>query len=172
MSSIRAPSDIQKSTKILHGDDCSSGLAETFCKYMCLIACIPPSPQGFPGGTLVKNPPANAEDTRDAGSIPGSGSSPGEGNGYPLQHSCLGNPMGRGAWRATVYGVAKSRTRLTTKHSTAHREYSYLIMVLFKSRGSLCPVYTSKTLSFLTILPVQCKVGIFSWNVLFCFNDK
>ena len=60
--------------------------------------------QGFPGGALVKNPPANAEGTRDAGSIPGSGSSPGEGNGYPLQHSCLGNPMGRGAWWAAVCG--------------------------------------------------------------------
>ena len=55
----------------------------------------------------VKNSPANAGDVRDAGSIPGSGRSPGEGNGTPLQRSCLGNPMDRGAWWATVYGVAK-----------------------------------------------------------------
>ena len=48
------------------------------------------------------------------GSIPGSGRSPGEGNGNPLQYSCLENPMGRGAWGATVHGVAKSRTRLST----------------------------------------------------------
>ena len=61
----------------------------------------------FPGGSLVKNPPANAE---YVGSISGSGRSPGEGNGNLLQYSCLGNPMDRGAWRATVYGVAKSRT--------------------------------------------------------------
>jgi len=49
---------------------------------------------------------------RDAGLIPGSGRSPAEGNGNPLQYSCLGNPMNRGAWRATVHGVAKSGKRL------------------------------------------------------------
>jgi len=59
---------------------------------------------------VVKNLPANAGDARDAGSIPGSGRSPGEGNGNPLQYSCLGNPMDRGAWQATVHGVTKSQT--------------------------------------------------------------
>ena len=49
----------------------------------------------------------------DAGSVPGSGISPGEGNGYPLQYSCLENPMDRGAWLTTVHGVAKSWTRLS-----------------------------------------------------------
>ena len=53
---------------------------------------------GFPGGTEVKNPPANAEDARDTGSIPESGRSPGEGNGNPLQYSCPENPMDGGAW--------------------------------------------------------------------------
>ena len=62
---------------------------------------------GFPDGSLVKNPPANAG---DANSIPGSGRSPEEGNGNPLQYSRLGNPMNRGAWGATVHGVAKSLT--------------------------------------------------------------
>ena len=62
---------------------------------------------------MVKNPPANAGDVRDSGSILGSGRSPGEGNGNLLQYSCLENPMGRGAWWATVHGVAKSRTRLS-----------------------------------------------------------
>ena len=57
-----------------------------------------------------KNPPANAGNPRDVGSIPGSGRSPGEGNGSPLQYSCLRNPMDRGAWQATVDGVAKSWT--------------------------------------------------------------
>ena len=56
---------------------------------------------------MVKNPPASAGDT---GLIPGSGRSPGEGNGYPLQYSCLENPMDRGAWQAVVHGVAKSQT--------------------------------------------------------------
>ena len=64
---------------------------------------------GFPGGSVVKNPPANA---RDAGSIPGLGKSPGEGNGNPLQYSCLGNPMDRGAWWATQsMGWQKSQTQ-------------------------------------------------------------
>ena len=62
------------------------------------------------GGTMVKNPPANAGDVRDTGSIPGLGRSPGEGNGNPLQNSCLKNPMNSGAWWATVHGVAQSRT--------------------------------------------------------------
>ena len=61
---------------------------------------------------MVKNPPANAGDLTDTSSIPGSGSSPGEGNGSLLQYSCLENPMDRGAWWTTVHRVAKSRTRL------------------------------------------------------------
>ena len=59
---------------------------------------------------MVKNLPANAE---GLGSILGSGISPGEGNGNPLQYSCLGNPMDRGAWRATAHGVEKSWTGLS-----------------------------------------------------------
>ena len=56
---------------------------------------------------MIKNQSANAGDTRDAGFIPGSGRSPGEENGNPLQHSCLGDPTDRGAWQATVHGVRK-----------------------------------------------------------------
>ena len=60
---------------------------------------------------VVKNTPANAGDVRDVGLIPGSGRSPGEGKGYPLQYSCLENPMDRGAWQATVHrGHAESDT--------------------------------------------------------------
>ena len=65
---------------------------------------------GFPGGTVVKNQPANAGDARDTGSIPGWGRSPGGGNGNPLQYSCLGNSMVRGAWWAAAHGVTKSWT--------------------------------------------------------------
>ena len=65
------------------------------------------SNEGFLGGSVVKNPPANAG---DAGSIPGSGRSPREGNRNSLQHSCLENPMDRGAWWATVQGVTESDT--------------------------------------------------------------
>ena len=59
---------------------------------------------------VVKNPPANAGDVRDMGSIPRLGRSPGGGHGNPLQYSCLENPMETGAWQAVVHGVAKSWT--------------------------------------------------------------
>ena len=72
----------------------------------------------FPGDWVVKNIPANAGDTGDAGSIPGWGRSPGEGNGNPLQYSCLVNPMDRGAWRATIHGIAKSCTWLSMHAGT------------------------------------------------------
>ena len=61
---------------------------------------------------MVKNPPANA---RDLAYIPGLGRSPGEGNGNLLQSSCLGNPMDRGAWQATVHGAARVGHSLATK---------------------------------------------------------
>ena len=67
---------------------------------------------GFPGGAVAKNPPTNAGDARDAGSIPGSGRPPGEGNGNPLQYSCLENFMDREAW-----GHKKSDT---TEHRHTH----------------------------------------------------
>ena len=70
----------------------------------------------FPGGSMVKNLPANAE---DLGSIPGLGRSPGEGNGNPLQCSCLENPRDGGAWWAAVYGVAQSQTRLKWQQQTS-----------------------------------------------------
>ena len=66
----------------------------------------------FSQSSVVKNLPANAE---DMGWIPGSGRSPGEGNGYPIQYSCLENPMDRGAWWVTVHGVTRVRHDLVTK---------------------------------------------------------
>ena len=69
---------------------------------------------GFPGGSECKKSACNAE---DPGLIPGSGRSPGEGNGYPFQYSCLGNPMDRGAWQATVHRVAKSQAWLSSEHT-------------------------------------------------------
>ena len=74
--------------------------------------------QGVPGGSVVKNLPANAG---DVGSVPEWGRFPGEGNGNPLQYSCLGNPMGRGAWRATVHGVTKSQIGLRDYTTTTPR---------------------------------------------------
>ena len=79
------------------------------CTYLADVWCDLLSVQGFLGGSGIKNPPANAG---DMGLIPGWGRFSGGGNGNPLQYSYLGNPMDRGAWRATVRGVAKSQTRL------------------------------------------------------------
>ena len=69
------------------------------------------------GGTVVKNLPANAGDARDAGLTPGYRRSSGEGNGNPLQCSCLDNSMDREAWWVRVRGVAKNQTRLSTAQS-------------------------------------------------------
>ena len=80
---------------------------------------------------VVKNRPASAGDARDVGLIPGPGRSPGVGNGNPLQYSCLGNSMDRGAWWGTVPGVAKSWTRLSARahthtHTHTHTQTSLL----------------------------------------------
>ena len=70
---------------------------------------------------MVKNLPANAGGAGDVDSIPKLGRSPGEGNGNPLQYSCLRNPMDRGVWQATVHGVAKSQTRLSNQTTTTDK---------------------------------------------------
>ena len=79
--------------------------------------------EGFPGGSEVKNPPANAG---DAGSIPGSGRCPGEGNGHPFQYPFLGHPLDRGAWWTTVLGVAKSQTQLTLSLESTRKWIKYV----------------------------------------------
>ena len=77
---------------------------------------------------MVKNPPANAGDARDKSSIPGSGRSPGEGNGNPLQYSCLGNPVDRGGCWATVHGVSKSQIQLSA-HTETYIKQGYVLRV-------------------------------------------
>ena len=83
----------------------------TVCLFNICFCVAPIHPSGFPSGTEVKNPPANAGDSGGLGLIPGSGRSAGGGHGYPLQCSCLENPMDRGAWKASVLRVTKSWTR-------------------------------------------------------------
>ena len=73
---------------------------------------------GLPRWCSGKEYTCNAGNTRDMGLIPGLVRSPGVGNGNPLQYSCLENPTDRGAWQATVHGVTKSRTRLSTQACT------------------------------------------------------
>ena len=70
----------------------------------------------------------------DVGSIPGSGRSPGEGNGNSLKYSCLGNPMGRGAWQATIHGVAQSQTQLSSEGGGINH---HVIAVRFLQRREL-----------------------------------
>ena len=77
---------------------------------MTYLSGIAKEVSGFPGGSVVKNLPANARDARDVGLIPGSGRSPREGNGNPLQYSCLKNSMDREAGQATVHEVAELDT--------------------------------------------------------------
>ena len=86
---------------------------------------------GFPGGSEVK---ASACNAGDLGSIPGSRRSPGEGNGNPLQCSCLENPMDGGAWWATVHGIAKSRTRLSDF------TFTFLLECLLSKRQAITSV--------------------------------
>ena len=73
----------------------------------------PRIPLGFPGGSDGKEPAYQCSRYKRLGSIPGSGRTPGRRNGNPLQYSCLGNSLDRGAWHATVHGVTKSCTRLS-----------------------------------------------------------
>ena len=83
---------------------------------------------------MVKNPPANAGDVRDTGPVPGSGRSPGGGNGNPLQYSCLENPMDRGAWQNTVHGVTELDTTEHThiiKHRFVLRAVALNLKILF-----------------------------------------
>ena len=77
---------------------------------MCHNLVVSAKEKGFPGSSVLKNPPANAGDT---GSISGSGRFPVEGNGNPLQYSCLENSMDRGTCQATVHGVLKSQAWLS-----------------------------------------------------------
>ena len=97
---------------------------------------------GFPGGSVVKNPPANAG---DAGLFPTLGSTPGVGNGNPLQHFCLENSMDRGAWRATVAGVAKSWAQLSTQANKL-KHFRELLSFVQKKKVHL---FHDPTISFL-----------------------
>ena len=92
---------------------------------------------GFPGGSMIKNPPGSAGDTRDRGSIPGSERSPKEGNGNTFQYSCLENPMDRGAWLALHHRVPKNQTQLSTDS----------IMIHFSSTVYNCQIYCTMSLN-------------------------
>ena len=137
--------------------------------YLSSHACS----SGFPGGSVVKNLHANAGDTGDMGSIPGSGRSPGGGQDHPLQYSCLENPMTRGAWRATVLGVPES-VMTEHPHTCTTHHLAPLSSCCFPGAGSLhCAQFwaddslksiynphPSCKLQILTPIYLQCPVGI------------
>ena len=95
---------------------------------LCIVGCLAVSlvsTQYFPSGATGKESACNAGDPRGAGLIPGSGSSPGGGNGNPFQYSCLENPMDRGASWATVHETTKSHTQLSDwTHTCTHKHWS------------------------------------------------
>ena len=99
----------------------------------------------FPSGTVVKNPPADTGDVRDTGLIPGSGRSPGE-EMATLQYSCLGKPMGRGAWQVTVHGVAKSQT--TEGLSVHARNASCYLFILSSEKKRWPKLFLSISYTF------------------------
>ena len=102
-----------------------------------------------PGGTIVKNPPAGAGDTRDTALILGLGRTLGVGNASPLQHSCLENYVDRGIWQATVHGVTKSRTR-----PSVHAIKVGNVLMHVSLLGFLLYPNFNKQLPFTTAFPV------------------
>ena len=100
----------------------------------------------FPGGTVVKNLPADAGDARDVGSISESGSFPGVGNGNPLQYSCLENSIVRGAWRAIVHGVTKRWMK-----QLAHTHISCAVIILPHFKKDISYLSVSSTQQFIVV---------------------
>ena len=129
------------------------------CKYVCIYVLVHflfiySLFRAFQVVLVVKNLPANAEDIRDAGLIPGLGRSPGEGNGNPFQYSCLDNPMDRGAWRATVYGVTKRWTRL--KQLSTHIHHLCMYVFIMHIYMDLFIIYLSISLSIISVCTYVC----------------
>ena len=144
---------------------------------------------GFPSSTSGKESVCNAGDTRDKHLITGIGRSPAEGNGNPLQYSCLENSMDRGVWQATVKGVTKSRTQLSTHTCTMvrwnillspgkrHPELSGKGRIMKKSRPTQCKFCQHSSL-LLFMDKSQCifwvlssgKTESFSWETQFFMN--
>ena len=116
---------------------------------------------GFPHGAVVKNLSANAGDARDVCLIPGSGRSPGWGNGNPFQYSCLENSVGRGAWWVTVRGFAKSQTRQSTQHNNSTPRHESALGIHMRIWTLLIP--------YLSNLEQGIRVLDFKWACPDCF---
>ena len=117
---------------------------------------------GFPGGSVIKNQLANAGDPGDAGSIPGSGRSPGGGNDNPLQYSCLENTMDRETWKTTAQRVTKSRTRLkrlsmhalfSSQESSDDTDMEKTAIIVLGRKIKYCSLSFSKGIIKMTLSP-------------------
>ena len=133
---------------------------------MCLLTLF--NWRGFQGGSVVKNLPVSARDAGVTGSIPGSGRSPGGGNGNPLQYSCLNNPTAGQTWQPTVQRVTKSWTRLTdhtcTHSSTELSKYN----ILNNSSENINDLHVSLITDIFTKTMQAFQEGIFLiWDLLF-----
>ena len=113
---------------------------------------------GFPGGSVVKTLPANTEDMRDSSLIPGLGRAPGEGNGKPLQYSCLENPTDRGARWATVHSITEGRKQLSTH---THTDQNSETITLSINHLFTCKVITVLLTTFLTLFVTHCKLFVY-----------
>ena len=122
---------------------CPHHLAVTFFKIFIYLASS--GFQGFPGGLDGKE---SAWNGRDPGLIPGLGKSDGEGNGYPLQYSCLENSMDRGAWRAIVHGVSKSQTDYLLEEAQIS---SIIVVYLLSCLPSTVRMATAREVKLLTV---------------------
>ena len=118
---------------------------------------------GFTGGTVVKNLPANAENSRDTGSIPGSGRFPGVGDGNPLQYSCLENSMDRGAWWAIVNRVTKSGTQLSelswAESVSMTNELKILDIITLNTNLELCNLILSGSQFLFCKMASTCQIS-------------
>ena len=132
---------------------------------------------GFPGGSGVKNPPANAG---DVGLIPGSGRSPREENGNPLRCSCLGNPMDRGAWWASVHGVTRVRHDIATKTTTETTNCCMQLACIFTCYQQIARIFFFQFYTSDRIITTVLHIVFFThqsiliyeyiWTVLFFFQ--
>ena len=101
---------------------------------------------GFPGGSVINNPPANAGDIKDVGRISGSGKYPEEGNGNLLQYSCLRNPMDRGAWWATVLSLRRVRYDLGLNNKNDNKGFCIKTLSIINCKRSTCEIKKIKFL--------------------------
>ena len=143
---------------------------DSVTQFNLIITCL--YQHGLPRWLSGKESASTAGATGDTGSIPRSGRSPGEGHGNPLQYFCLENPMDKGAWWATVHGVAKSRTRLKrlsmhtyistdfiSKHNHSHRYWGLQLEYIFQG-NKMKSILTPKPRIFIVVMLVKMSCGM------------